>query len=124
MNKSKTKISEQAHRKTNPEVVETIMTAKKSGEVWLNVAGMLSGSRRNCPSLNLGEIDAQAKDGETIVVPGKVLSQGNVTKKIKIIAMNFSEGAKQKIKEAKMEYKSILEEIKSNPSAEGIKILR
>jgi len=43
---------------------------------------------------------------------------------MEIIALGFSEKAKEKLLKKGCEVKTILEEIKSNPSAEGIKIFR
>ncbi|MCK5149928.1 50S ribosomal protein L18e [Candidatus Pacearchaeota archaeon] len=119
--KSKTLIEKQLKRKTNPELVETIILAKKK-ENWVKVAGILSGSRGKRKNANLEEIEKKAKEGETIVVPGKVLSQGELNKKIKIVAGNFSELAKEKLLKSKKDFSSILEEIKLNPEAKGIKI--
>ncbi len=121
--KSRTLIEKQLQKKRNQELVETLIAAKKK-EGWLEIAGIVSGSRRKRINLNLNEINKQVKKGEKIVVPGKVLSQGNIDKKIKIVALNFSEKAKEKLLKSGCEVSSILEEIKSNPSAEGIKILR
>lgn len=109
-------------RKTNSELVETILLAKKN-EKWLNIAGVLSGPRKNRKNANLNEINQNVKEGEKILISGKVLSQGNLDKKIKIIASSFSENAKEKIKKAGSESITMLEEIKSNPGAKGIKIL-
>lgn len=123
MTKSKTKIDKQSLKKTNPELVETIRSAKKN-EGWLSVASALSGSRRNRKNLNLSEIDAKATDGEKVVVAGKVLSGGSLSKKVKISAMGYSESAEQKLKEAKVEFNYITDEIKSNPKGEGIRLLK
>ena len=120
--KSKTLIEKQMKRKTNSELVETILLAKKN-EKWLNIAGVLSGPRKNRKNANLNEINQNVKEGEKILISGKVLSQGNLDKKIKIIASSFSENAKEKIKKAGSESITMLEEIKSNPGAKGIKIL-
>lgn len=119
--KSKTLIEKQVKRKTNLELIETIRVAKKN-KAWFEIAGMLSSPRRKRISLNLNEIDAQIKN-EIAVVPGKVLSQGEVTKKIKVVAFNFSEKAKEKLLKSKCEAVSIINEIKKNPSAKNIKIL-
>lgn len=121
--KSKTKISKQAERKTNPELVETILVAKKNS-AWLDVASLLSGSRRKRKNVNLSELNKLVDKEKTIVVPGKVLSEGEFNKKAKIVALNFSEKAKEKLLNAKCEVSSILEEIKSNPSARDVKILK
>ena len=120
--KTKTRIDKQLERKNNSELVQTIIEAKKKKN-WLDVAGILSSPKINRINMNLNTIDTKAKDGETVVVPGKVLSQGEISKKIKIIAFSFSEKAKEKILKAKGEISTISEEIKKNPDAKGIKIL-
>lgn len=121
--KSKTKISNQLERKSNSKLIETVLAGKKN-DAWNQIAGILSGPRRNNICINLERINKDSKAGETIVVPGKVLSQGEIDKKIKIVALNFSEKAKEKLLSAKCELISILDEIKSNPSAKGIKIIK
>lgn len=121
--KSTTKIKEQAGRKTNSELVETIRDSAKS-ENWKIVAGILSMPRRSRTEINLDEIEAEAKDGENIVVPGKVLSRGELKKKIKIIALTFSEKAKDKLSKNKVNFSTIAEEIKKNPDAKGLRILK
>ena len=120
--KTKTKIDKQLRKKFNKELIQTIIAAKKKDK-WLEVAGILSGPRRKAMSLNLEEINENSKDGETIIVPGKVLSQGEVSKKIKIVARNFSEKAKEKLLKSKTPFSSIIEEIKKNPDIKGGRIL-
>lgn len=121
--KSKRLIEKQTRIKRDPEIMELIREARKSKE-WFEVAHLLSTPRKNRVELNLNEIAHLAKEGSIIVVPGKVLSVGEVNKKIKISAFKFSEKAKQKLKEAKISFNSILEEIKTNPSAKGVQILK
>jgi len=122
MVKSKTKIQKQLERKRNPELVETIIAAKKN-EAWLEVAHVLSNSTRKRINKNLQDIEKEGKEG-TIVVPGKVLSVGECSKKMKIVALSFSEKAKEKLLNSKCEVSYILNEIKSNPSAKGVQILK
>ena len=121
--KSKTKIEKQIKKKTNASLVETIISAKKNGK-WIEIASILSAPRRKRINLNLEKINEETKDGEKIIIPGKVLSQGEINKKIRIVALNFSEKAKEKLLKKGCEVITILEEIKSNPSAKGIKILK
>jgi large subunit ribosomal protein L18e len=121
--KSKTLIEKQLKRKTNPEVVKTIIASKNSSG-WVEISGILSGLSRNKAILNLNYIDSQAKEGEIIVVPGKVLSVGELTKKIKIVALSASKSAIEKINNSGSKFVKMIEEIKSNPEAKGIKILR
>ena len=85
---------------------------------------MLSAPRRRKIQVNLEKIEKETKEGDTVIVPGKVLSQGDITKKIRVAALNFSSTAEKKLKSKKCELVSIKEEIKINPRAEGIKILK
>ncbi|MEN7982512.1 MAG: 50S ribosomal protein L18e [Nanoarchaeota archaeon] len=120
--KSKTLIEKQVKRKNDKELVETIIAAKKNKN-WFRVAEILSSPRRKRININLNEIEKNIDGKNLIVIPGKVLSQGEITKKSKIVAFKFSEKAKEKLIKAGCEVKSIVDEIKNNPSAEGIKII-
>ncbi|VVB83516.1 50S ribosomal protein L18e [uncultured archaeon] len=121
--KSKTLIGKQAERKNNPELVETILLAKKKDK-WVEVAGLLSSPRANMKIINIDELDKEAKEGETILIPGKVLSQGDLNKKIKVAALSFSNKAKEKILKAKGEISTIAEEIRKNPDAKNVRIIK
>jgi len=120
MTKSKTKISKQAERKTNPLLVEIINSAKKNNS-WKEIAEKLASPRKNRKNINLSEINKT--EGDVIVV-GKVLSQGDIHKKRKIVALNFSKKAEEKLKKAGCEIITISEEIKKNPEMKGLKILK
>lgn len=120
--KSNTLISKQLEKKSNSKLVRTIILAKKNS-AWKKVAEVLAGPRRMQRNLNLREIDKEAKEGETIVISGKVLSDGEINKKVKVVAIGFSGKAKEKILNAKGQIVEMLEEIKKNPEAKGVKIL-
>ena len=121
--KSNTKIKRQIKKKTNTFLVETINHAREH-KGWKNVVDILTGSTRNYSMLNLSEIDKRTKEGDTVIVLGKVLSKGELTKKVRICALSFSEKTLEKLKKTKSEHVSVLQEIKINPKAEGIKILK
>jgi large subunit ribosomal protein L18e len=121
--KTKTLIEKQTQRKRNPNLVETIRLAKKK-DAWLQVASILTRPRREKININLAEIDKESKEGEKILVPGKVLSLGDVSKKIHVVALGISEVAKEKLLNQKGDFVTIAEEIKKNPEAKEIKILR
>lgn len=120
--KSKTKISKQLTRKRNPDLVETILLSKKLGG-WIKVSEILSSPRSRKTETNIGLIDKEAKEGETIVIPGKVLSTGDISKKVNVIALSFSEMAKEKIQNAGGKVLNLLDEIKKNPDAKEIRII-
>lgn len=121
MQVSKTRIKMHLKRKTHSDRISTIVEAKKH-PAWLPVAKMLASSTRNYTSANIGEIDEKFAVGDVVVVVGRVLSLGHATKKLKICSLGISSLAAKKIKDAKSEYSSIVEEIKKNPSAKGVKI--
>lgn len=124
MTKSKTLVEKQLQRKSNSILVETIIQAKKK-EAWNEVAELLSGPRRKRMNLNLTELNGvEASDKDILVVSGKVLSEGQVDKKLKIVALGFSERAKEKLLKAGCKVSSILEEIKLNPTGKNLKVLR
>ncbi len=121
--KNKTLIEKQLEKKTNPELVKTIIEAKKKKN-WLEVAAMLSSPRAKRINMNLDKINDEAKEGEIVVIAGKVLSQGELNKKVKVVALSFSAMAKEKIAKAKGESLTILEEIKKNPEAKNARFLK
>ncbi len=121
--KSKTKIGKQVEKKRNPDLVKTIIEAKKKKN-WLEVAAILSRPKAGRVNINLNKLNDEAKARETIVISGKVLSQGEVDKKIKVVAFGFSKRAKEKLLNAKCEVSDILNEIKSNPDAKNVRILK
>lgn len=118
-----THIKNKARRKTSSVLIETIREARKQKN-WLPIAHKLSGATRTFSSVNLNEIDKQAKTGDTFLVLGKVLSSGNLTKRIRICALGMSASAKEKLKATKSEFASILDEINKNPKCEGLKVLQ
>lgn len=120
---SRTKLKLRIGKKSNPALAATIAVAMNN-KAWVKVAQFLSSGSRNQDSVNLSQIDAETKTGDTIVVLGKVLSSGDITKKLRIVALSISDSAKEKLKKTKSEFATIAEEIKINPKAEGIKVIR
>jgi len=121
--KTKTKIDKQIKNKKNSEIVDTILLAKKQ-DGWLAVASILSGPKNRYVKVNLNKINKEVKDGDIVVVPGKVLSLGEIEHKIKVVALSFSKQAEKKLKEKKCEISGLIEEIKTNPKAQGVKIVK
>ena len=120
---SKTAINKRIPRKGDSYIVDTLFLAKNSKK-WQNIAQIVSGSRRKYSAVNLDRIEKESSDRNIIIVPGKVLGSGNLTKKLRICALYFSKSAINKIKQSKGEAVKIIDEIKKNPNAEGVKLLR
>lgn len=121
---SRTHIKFRADKKTNPVILEAIAAALKTkSKAWHAVAQRLSAATRLYDSKNLSEIDTTTTAGDTVVVLGKVLGSGDITKKIRIAALSFSQSAANKLKKTKSEAVFITEEIAKNQKAAGVKFL-
>jgi large subunit ribosomal protein L18e len=111
---------------TNPHVqglLEELSKVTLKNKFWARVAEELSASTRSRRIVNLYKIDKYAQDGETILVPGKVLSVGELSKKVEVAALNFSEEAKQKVLAAKGKTLTISELFHKNPEGKKVRIL-
>lgn len=93
-------------------------TAKKAN-IWKAVADELLKPTRKMREVNLDKINRVTKANDVIIVPGKVLGKGNIDHKVTVAALNFSESAKQKLKEVL----TINELMKKNPKGSGVKII-
>lgn len=114
--------------KTNVYVKFLIRLAKKTAreenaDIWEDVAEFLSRSNRNIPAVNLSKLNRQLSDGETAVVPGKVLGGGLLEKNVTIAAISFSQSAKEKIEEAGGKTFKIEDLIRENPSGSNVRII-
>ncbi|MBS3074890.1 50S ribosomal protein L18e [Candidatus Pacearchaeota archaeon] len=116
---SQTLIKQREKRKTNPALVEIIEFARK--KELLELAKRLSGPTRKQTKINVGEIDRLKE--KNILVIGKVLGEGEIEHKINISALSFSKQAKEKLKKAGCEIRTIKEEIEKNHKLEGVKII-
>ena len=66
------------------------LSSVENVKIWKAVAKDLSKPTRSKRVVNLFKINKLAKDNETIIVPGKVLGNGELNRKIVISAFNFS----------------------------------
>jgi len=90
---------------------------------WKKVVKDLNRPSRQRRTVNVYKIDRYARDGETVLVPGKVLSVGEISRPVAVAAVNFSAEAKRKIIEAKGKALSIKELLQSNPDGKKVRIL-
>ena len=115
-------------KKTNPILISLIQDLKKKSfendaPIWKDVALRLEKPSRNWSEVNLDKIDKYINDKETALIPGKVLSSGNLTKKVSIAAWDFSDKSLEKIKKAGGKALTIQDLIKNNPKGKDIRIL-
>ena len=113
---------------TNPELLSLIQDLKKQSqetqaEVWLTLANRLSASKRNRIAVNVSRLNRYTKDGETVVVPGKVLGAGKPDHPLTVAAFAFSDVAQAKIQTAKGKCLTIRDLMKKNPSGKNVKLM-
>tara|TARA_Y100000310_G_C20661634_1_gene805120 strand:- start:1994 stop:2356 length:363 start_codon:yes stop_codon:yes gene_type:complete len=90
--------------------------------LWRRIANDLNKPSRQRREVNVYKIDKSAREGETVIVPGKVLSVGELTKPLEVAALSFSEGAFKKIN-AKGKTLTISELLEKNPKGSKVRIV-
>ncbi len=111
--------------KASKELIERLYRegSKNRVNLWRAVAKALNRPRRKRHEVNLVRIEKYAKPKETIVVPGVVLGNGEIKKRVVVAALRFSGKAKEKIEKAGGKCLSIEELYESNPKGKGIRIM-
>jgi len=90
---------------------------------WKRVAVDLEKPTKQRRIINLSKISKFCKENEIIVVPGKVLADGELDKKISVAAYAFSKTAKEKILKSQGQLMTIEELMKKNPKVQDLKIM-
>ena len=113
---------------TNTQLGNLIKELKKNAieqniKLWKRIAFDLEKPTRKRRVVNLARIDRYTREGEIIVVPGKVLASGFLNHKLTIAAQSFSRQAIEKIKKIDADYLSIEELLKKNPKGKKVKII-
>ena len=117
---SKTKIKQRATRKTNSEL-KVLVDALKKSKFWVEVAYYLTRPTRDMVEVNLDKLSKNTKEGEIVVVPGKVLANGEMKHKVTLGALMISRTAEEKMKGSKI--MTIKEMLESNKDGKGVKIV-
>ncbi|HID71518.1 MAG TPA: 50S ribosomal protein L18e [Thermoplasmata archaeon] len=115
-------------KKTNPELQQLIqLLRKKSHEhqapIWKDLAKRLGRSRKEWPSINVSRLEKHLSEGQVVVVPGKLLGSGELTKPFTVGAFKFSKKAREKIIKAGGTCVSIEELAEKNPKGSNIRIM-
>jgi large subunit ribosomal protein L18e len=113
---------------TNPDLAELIkdlkrLSNKEKVKLWARIAKDLEKPSRMRRIVNISRINRHSKEGETIIVPGKVLGTGMIKHKVNIAAFSFSQSAMESIERAKGVPLYINDLMKQNPKGEKVRIL-
>ena len=115
--------------KTSPRLADLVAELKAAardsgGDVWGDVAERLEKPRRTHAEVNLGRIERYAREEETVVVPGKVLGAGVLSKGLTVAAVDFSGSAETKIRQANGEPIRLEQALDRNPAGANVRVIR
>lgn len=115
--------------KQNPRLVDVIEELESRAEeddvgVWREVADRLESPRRNHAEVNVSKIERYASEDEAVVVPGKVLGGGVLSKGVVVAAFDFSSSARNKIREADGEPLLLEEFVERRPDGSNVRVMR
>ncbi|TFF69192.1 MAG: 50S ribosomal protein L18e [Promethearchaeota archaeon] len=115
-----------SHRITGPsdyytrKLIRDLWKTKR--RIWKQLSKKLSGPRKNRLEANLYRINSKTKENDVIVIPGKVLANGDLDHKITIACLNFSKAAQQKIELSGSKLLTIEQLLEQNPEGKNVKI--
>lgn len=95
---------------------------EKKAPIWKRIAVELEKPARNKRVVNLYKLEKYCNDGETIIVPGKVLGTGVLTKKLNVVAFQYSNDALEKINKVGTAV-TIKDYLKKNTASKGVRII-
>jgi large subunit ribosomal protein L18e len=98
-------------------------SAKNDAPIWLKLAKLALKTSSSKRVVNLTQINDVTKEGEVIVVPGKILGTGNVSHKITLSSFSISNSAAKKIIESGGNIISFKEMIEKFPTGKGVRII-
>jgi large subunit ribosomal protein L18e len=115
-------------RKMNPGLVGLIHRLKEASRtheapVWRDIALRLEGPSSRWAEVNISKLDRYTRDGDTVVIPGKLLGAGEIAKKVTVAAFKASGQARTKIAKAGGRSLTIEELVASNPSGSKVRLM-
>ncbi len=96
---------------------------KNDAPIWLRLAKLALKTSVSKRVVNLTQINDVTKEGEVIVVPGKILGTGNVSHKITLSSFSISNSAAKKIIESGGNIINFKEMIEKFPTGKGVRII-
>jgi large subunit ribosomal protein L18e len=115
-------------RKDNPELAHLLIALRKASKahdapIWGDVARRLARGRHQVGPVNVGHLERLAEPQQTILVPGKLLAEGRLSKPLTVAAFHYSAAARTKIHSAGGTTLSIEELLKAKPNGAGVRLL-
>ena len=92
-------------------------------QIWRALEHEISSRRSNRREVNVGRLSVITKDGEVVVIPGKVLGSGMIDHKLTICTFSISEEAAKKILESGGKIITFNQLIEEYPDGKGVRII-
>jgi|SRR5271170_2132046 len=117
-----------AFREKNPELHRVVVELRRAAHandapIWNSVADRLERTRHQVNPLNVGHLERVAEAEETVVVPGKLLADGPLSKPLTVAAFAYSAEARTKVHAAGGTTLTISELLKAKPDGAGVRLL-
>ena len=91
--------------------------------IWKRIAKDLEKPSRKRRFVNLNKLNNVTTEGDVVIIPGKVLGDGEIQKNLTVIAYQFSNSAIEKLTNSKSKIMNISELMNKNPKGQKIKII-
>lgn len=91
------------------------LSNKTGSNVWKAVAAKLASNASQRPEVNVSKIEKFATEGSVVIVPGKVLGDGIISKKVTVVGFKASSAAIGKIEKAGGKFIELKEYIAKAP---------
>ncbi len=114
--------------KQNPELTHALLELRRAARandapIWGAVADRLERGRHQVLPVNVGHLERAAGSDAAIVVPGKLLSEGSLSRPITVAAFACSKSARAKVHAAGGKVLTIHEMLKWRPDGVGVRIV-
>ena len=115
-------------RQKNPELHRVVVELRRAARahaapIWGSVADRLERARHGSAPVNVGHLERLAEAEETVVVPGKLLADGPLSKALTVAAYSYSSGARAKVRAAGGRALTISELLEAKPDGAGVRLL-
>ncbi len=114
--------------KENSELVRLIVELRRTARsqkapIWATTADRLERPRHRFAPVNVGHLERVAGAEETVLVAGKLLAEGKLSKRLTVAAFAFSKDARSKIHAAGGVAISVHDLLKTRPDGAGVRLL-
>jgi large subunit ribosomal protein L18e len=114
-------------RKDNRELVRVVVELRRAARahrapIWTSVAERLERARHQTTPVNVGHLERLVAADATVVVPGKLLADGRLTKPLTVAAFSYSARARTKIVAAGGSAITIPDLLKARPDGAGVRL--